>query len=156
MAENTTDFLKDVHAVIKKYGTSRDEIIPVLLELNNLIGYIPKQVMVALSEIFQVPKSQLFSNVTFYHLLSTNPRGRHTIQFCESAPCHVSGGRDVWTTLQEELGLKPGETSLDNKWSLLTTSCIGMCDLGPFVVVDGDIYANVTPAQIPDILAKFS
>lgn len=155
MAENSTDVLNDIHAVIKKYGTSRDVVIPVLLELNKSIGYIPKKVMEELSQIFQIPKSQLFSNVTFYHLLSTSSRGKHTVQFCESAPCHISGGREVRSAVQEELGLNPGETSSDNKWSLITTSCIGMCDLGPFLVVDGDIYGNVTPARISEILAKY-
>jgi NADH:ubiquinone oxidoreductase subunit E len=77
------------------------------------------------------------------------------IRFCESAPCHVEGGREVFDTLQRELGLQPGETSADRKWSLLTTSCIGVCSVGPVFLVDEDLYGNVTPERVPEILAKY-
>jgi NADH:ubiquinone oxidoreductase subunit E len=88
-------------------------------------------------------------------MLSTEPRGRHVIQFCESAPCHVAGGRQVWQKLQKELGLSKGETSPDDKWTLLTTSCLGVCGVGPVMIIDNDIYGNVTPEQVPDILENY-
>jgi len=89
-------------------------------------------------------------------MLSTKPRGKHVIQFCESAPCHVVGGREVWQTLKETVNLEEDETSLDGKWSLITTSCLGLCGVGPVIVIDDDAYGNVTPEQIKDILAKYS
>ena len=88
-------------------------------------------------------------------MLSTEPRGRHVIQFCESAPCHVAGGRLVWQKLQHELGLSKGETSEDNRWTLLTVSCLGVCGVGPVMIIDNDIYGNVTPEQVPDILSNY-
>ena len=99
-----------------------------------------------------VPKSQLFSVATFYRMLSTKKLGRHVIQFCESAPCHVVGGREVWQALQDELDLEPGETTPDGKWTLVTVSCLGVCGVGPVVVVDEDMYGNVTPAQFQKFL----
>jgi NADH:ubiquinone oxidoreductase subunit E len=102
-----------------------------------------------------IPSSHIYSVATFYRMLSTEPRGRHVIQFCESAPCHVAGGRQVWQKLQNELGLEKGETSQDNKWTLLTTSCLGLCGVGPVMVIDNDIYGNVTPDQVPDILNHY-
>jgi NADH:ubiquinone oxidoreductase subunit E len=89
-------------------------------------------------------------------MLSTKPRGRHVIQFCESAPCHVVGGREVWRTLLDETQVQPGETSKDGRWTLLTTSCLGVCAVGPVVVIDGDIYGNVDAAQLPLILARYA
>jgi NADH:ubiquinone oxidoreductase subunit E len=89
-------------------------------------------------------------------MLSTKPRGKHVIQFCESAPCHVVGGREVWQTLKETVNLEEDETSPDGKWSLITTSCLGLCGVGPVIVIDDDAYGNVTPEQIKDILAKYS
>ena len=99
--------------------------------------------------------SHLFSAASFYELFSLKPLGRHVIRFCESAPCHVMGGRQVIDTLQQELGLKPGETSGDLKWSLLMTSCLGVCGVGPVFLVDEDIYGNVTPEQVSRILARY-
>jgi NADH:ubiquinone oxidoreductase subunit E len=89
-------------------------------------------------------------------MLSTKPRGKHVIQFCESAPCHVVGGREVWQALKEAVNLDEDETSPDGKWSLITTSCLGLCGVGPVIVIDDDAYGNVTPDQIKDILAKYS
>jgi len=85
----------------------------------------------------------------------TEQNGRHVIKFCESAPCHVAGGREVFEALQKDLGIAPGDTSDDGKWTLMTTSCLGVCAVGPVMMVDDDIYGNLTPEQIPDILAKY-
>ena len=82
--------------------------------------------------------------------------GDHVIKFCESAPCHVEGGKAVWDTLQKTLGLSPGETSEDGKWTLMTTSCLGLCAEGPVMMIDEDIYENITPNQISKILGKYS
>ncbi|MCE1253150.1 MAG: NAD(P)H-dependent oxidoreductase subunit E [Anaerolineae bacterium] len=78
------------------------------------------------------------------------------MQFCESAPCHVVGGREVWMALQEALHLSNGETSPDGKWTLITTSCLGICGVGPVIVINNEIFGNVTPQQVPEILARFN
>jgi NADH:ubiquinone oxidoreductase subunit E len=99
--------------------------------------------------------SHLYSAASFYRLLSLKPLGRHIIRFCESAPCHVMGGRQVLQALQTELGLQTGQTSPDGQWSLLTTSCLGVCGVGPVLMVDQQVYGNVSPDQIPEILARY-
>jgi NADH:ubiquinone oxidoreductase subunit E len=68
----------------------------------------------------------------------------------------VVGGREVWQVLREELGLETGETSDDNKWTLLTSSCLGICGVGPIIIVDDDIYGSVTPERVPEILAHYA
>lgn len=144
-----------VQAAIGHYGTNRDELIPILNHINRSIGYLPNEALEEVSRLLRVPKSKLFSVTTFYRMLSTKPRGKYVIQFCESAPCHVVGGREVWQRLQDELHLGAGETSEDGMWSLITVSCLGICGVGPVIVINDDIYGNVTPDQIPDILARY-
>jgi NADH-quinone oxidoreductase subunit E len=124
--------------------------------VNTALGYLPPAAFTEIGRQLRVPVSQLFSVASFYQMLSTQPRGRHVIQFCESAPCHVVGGREVWMALQDELKLEPGQTSADGKWTLRTTSCLGVCAVGPVVTVDEDIYGNVTPKQVTEILAKYA
>jgi len=68
----------------------------------------------------------------------------------------VVGGREVWEALKQSLGLEPDETSEDGKWSLITTSCLGVCGIGPVIMIDDDIYGNVKPADVPDILSRYS
>ena len=88
-------------------------------------------------------------------MLLTQAHGRHIVQFCESAPCHVAGGREIFQALKDLLGLKPGETSQDDRWTLFTTSCLGVCGIGPVVMVDTDIYGHVLPEQLPAILENY-
>ena len=147
--------LSAVRNAVERHGASREELIPILTEVNRVVGYLPSAALEEISRQLQVPRSQLFSVATFYRMLSTEQLGRHVIQFCESAPCHVVGGRQVWQALQDTLELESGQTSPDGKWTLVTVSCLGVCGVGPVVVVDDDIYGNVTPAQISDILARY-
>lgn len=145
-----------VRNTVEKHGTTRDELIPILNEVNQEVGYLPDEALKEISTLLHIPQSQILSVASFYEMLSTEPRGRHTIKFCESAPCHVVGGREVWQALQERLNLKNGQTSLDGKWSLVTTSCLGVCAVGPVVIIDEDIYGNVTPDQLNQILSRYS
>lgn len=154
--ENGNGTLEAVRAAVKRHGASKEELIPILTDINRNVGFLPANALEELSRLIRVPKSQLYSVATFYTMLSTKKMGRHVVQFCESAPCHVVGGRQVWETLQSELGLEPGETSPDDKWTLVTVSCLGVCGVGPVVVIDEDMYGSVTPEQIPDILARYS
>jgi NADH-quinone oxidoreductase subunit E len=148
--------IEAVHDAVNRHGATREELIPILNDVNRSVGYLPREALAEISRLLRVPQSQLFSVATFYHMLSTEKRGRHVIQFCESAPCHVAGGRQVWQTLQEAVALKSGETSPDGKWSLITTSCLGVCGVGPVIIIDDDIYGNVSPEQVSEILARYS
>jgi NADH-quinone oxidoreductase subunit E len=150
------DVVSVVQAAVERHGATIEALIPILTEVNQALGYLPAEALAEVSRRLRVPKSQLFSVASFYRMLSTKPRGRHVIQFCESAPCHVVGGREVWQTLQDELRLAPGETSADGKWTLATTSCLGICGVGPVIMVDEDIYGNVEPDRVADILARYA
>lgn len=153
--ENGNETLAAVHAAVKQHGATRDELIPVLQDVNHKVGFLPAEALNEISRMMHVPKSQIFSVATFYRMLSTEKLGRHVIQFCESAPCHVVGGRQVWEALQDALDLEPGQTSPDGKWTLAMVSCLGVCGVGPVIIIDEDMYGNVTPAQVSEILAKY-
>jgi len=164
MSALTVDFdvAAVVQAAIEKHGKKHDGLIPILSEINHVFGYIPgaafrevrKQLHDPAEQIY-VAESQLYTLASFYDMLSTKPRGRHVIKFCENAPCHVVGGKAIWDALREELNLNNGETTPDSKWTLVTTSCLGLCSVGPVLLVDDDMYGNVTTAQIPDILNRY-
>jgi NADH-quinone oxidoreductase subunit E len=153
--ENGNETLAAVRAAVKQHGATRDELIPVLTDVNRKVGFLPAEALNEISRLMHIPRSQIFSVATFYRMLSTEKLGRHVIQFCESAPCHVVGGRQVWEALQDALGLQSGQTSSDGKWTLATVSCLGVCGVGPVIVIDDDMYGNVTPAQVSEILAHY-
>ncbi|MDK2981063.1 MAG: NADH-quinone oxidoreductase subunit [Chloroflexota bacterium] len=152
---NGRDVTKTVNAAVSQFHAKHEELIPILMKVNKELGYIPGEALEQISEAMHIPQSRVYSVASFYHMISTKPTGRHVIKFCESAPCHVAGGKAVWDALLEELQIKPGETSPDGKWTLKTTSCLGVCAVGPVMMVDDDIYGNVEPDQVPDILGKY-
>ncbi len=156
------DLVELIEKLVKEYGATRDSVVPILSEINRILGYIPIEASPEIRRRIQIPEegvflanSHIYSAVSFYDMYSLKPLGKHIVRFCESAPCHVVGGRQVIEALQKELGLQPGETSKDMKWSLLTTSCIGICSVGPVFSIDGDIFGNVTPERVPEILARY-
>lgn len=151
----TQDVSAVVQAAIAHHGDTAEALVPILSEVNDKLGYLPVGALTQISKSLRVPGSQLISTASFYRLLSTKPRGQHVIRFCESAPCHVMGGRKIWQALQETLGVGPGDTTADGKWTLLTTSCPGVCGVGPIMMIDDDVYGNLAPERVPEILALY-
>jgi NADH:ubiquinone oxidoreductase subunit E len=151
-----------VQAAVNHNGDSRDAIIPILQEINQAFGYIPGEALGKIRRLINAPEegffladSHLYAIASFYQMFSLQPTGRHVIRFCESAPCHVVGGRQVIQALQDWLRIQPGETTSDERWTLLQTSCLGLCAVGPVFMVDDDIYGNVTPDRVAAILFKY-
>jgi NADH:ubiquinone oxidoreductase subunit E len=151
-----------IQKAIEKHGNKRDSIIPILSEINLAFGYIPLESLGKIRRLINAPEeglfladSQLFSIASFYHMFSLRPTGTHVIRFCESAPCHVMGGRQVIQTIQDYLDIEVNNTTSDGRWTLLSTSCLGVCGVGPVFLVDNEIYGNVTPERVPEILAKY-
>jgi NADH-quinone oxidoreductase subunit E len=144
-----------VKDAFKFYGEKAEELIPILLKVNTEFGFLPPEALKTISEKLRIPQSQLYSVATFYKMLFTKEMGRHVVKFCESAPCHVAGGRQVWEALKDELKLQSGETSPDGKWTLITVSCLGLCSAGPVMVVDEDVYGNLTTESLPSIFAGY-
>ena len=153
--KNGKDAMQVVRTAVVHHGATRDELIPILTDINHELGYIPHEAVDEVSRLIGMPRSQLYSVASFYDMLSLKPRGRHVIKFCENAPCHVVGGRLVWQALRDALHVKSGETTPDGKFTLLMTRCIGVCAVGPVVVIDDDVHGNVEPEQIVEILARY-
>lgn len=159
MAENKyaeSETIQLVNEIVASTGTTRADLIPILQKVTNNLGYISQDAIKQISTLLKLPTKEIASVATFYRMLSTQPHGRHIIQFCESAPCHIVGGREVFIALKTALNLEPGETSTDNKWTFITTSCLGICGVGPVILIDTEIHGNVTPDQVPSILAKYA
>jgi len=156
------DLVAIVEAAVNKHGAQADAFIPILLEINHEYGYIPGDAIRLARKLLHDPEQhvlvsegQLYGLASFYHMLHTEKTGRHVVQFCESAPCHVQGGRELWKAIQQVLDLKAGETDPAGRFTLKTVSCLGVCGVGPVMLVDDDLYGNVTPEQLTGILAKY-
>ncbi|MBN1875066.1 MAG: NADH-quinone oxidoreductase subunit NuoE [Anaerolineae bacterium] len=146
---------QQIDEVIHRYGANQEALVEILRDLNQSAGHLTRDHLDSVALRLGLPHSQVYSVASFYSMISLKPLGKHVIRFCEDAPCHVAGGRQIWDTLERELGIPFGETTPDGEWSLLTTSCIGACAVGPVMMVDDEIYGNLTPEKVGEILARY-
>jgi len=148
--------VEQVDAVLARYKNDREALVEILRDLSKEAGYISQDAFVALTEKLDLPASAVYGVASFYSMIETEPHGQDVVRFCQDAPCHVAGGREVWDALEAALGIKCGETTPDGQWTLMITSCIGLCAVGPVMLVDEDLSGNLTPERIPEILARYT
>ncbi|MGC9357426.1 MAG: NADH-quinone oxidoreductase subunit NuoE [Anaerolineae bacterium] len=144
-----------VREVVERYGGDREALVEILRDLSKEAGYLDRETLAVLAKELRMPESKIFGVASFYTMIDVEPQGKHVIKMCQDAPCHVAGGREVWEALEHELGIHFGETTPDGTWTLKPTSCIGLCAVGPVMMVDDDVYGNLTPDKIPLILARY-
>ena len=152
-----------LYRAVQEHGQTREALIPILNEINRTFGYIPGESLGEIRRLLNDPEnglyladSQIFAIASFYHMFSLKEVGEHVIRFCESAPCHVEGGRPVLNAICSRLGIQPGETTPDRKWTLALTSCLGGCAVGPVMLVDDDLYGNLTPERALQVLEQYA
>lgn len=153
--EVSPEELQKVDEIINRYRGKPGALIPVLHEAQEVIGFLPREVQERVAEGLNVPLSEIYSVITFYALFSLKPKGRHTISICKGTACYVRGSDSILEKLVEELGIEPGDTTDDGRFSLEVVRCMGACGLGPVMRIDDDIYARLKPDRIPEILAKY-
>jgi len=150
------NIVQQVEQAIMHHGNTREALVEVLRDLSRDCGCLSREILAVVADRLKMPPSQVFSVASFYSMINLESQGKHVIKFCQDAPCHVVGGREVWEALEHELGIPFGETTSDGQWSLLTTSCIGACAVGPVMMLDDEIYGNLTPEKVRQILAQYN
>ncbi len=137
---------KILEAHMKKHQFKHDALIEVLHKAQELFGFLEDDLLLFIAYKLKLPASRVYGVATFYHFFTLKPKGRHTCVVCMGTACYVKGADKVLAAVQEQVKVKPGETTPDNELSLLTARCIGACGIAPAVVYDG----TVTPRQTPE------
>lgn len=145
----------EVVKMAEKYKNVEGGIISALHEVQDKYGYIPEQVQKYLSKELNVPLSDIYGIITFYSRFSLMPKGKYNIQVCLGTACHVNGSQEILERFKTKLGIKEGQVTPDNKFSLETVRCVGACGLAPTVVVNSEVYGRVTVDMVDDILSKY-
>ena len=147
--------LSAARAIISRHAGKPGALIPVLEEIQEAIGYIPKAAQNLVAKGLRLPPGDVYGVVTFYSFFSTVPKGKHTARCCLGTACYVRGGKKNMEKLVDTLKINPGSTTPDRLFSLETVRCLGACGLAPIVMVDDDTHRQVKPSKIPDILAGY-
>lgn len=114
------------------------------------------EVLDELAAIMEMPKSIIYEVVTFYHLYSTKPRGKNIILICQNLCCYLQGSDEIYRAVYEELGIRPGETTGDGRFTLETAECLAACERAPAMMINEQTFGPVDAAQVKEVLGKFS
>jgi len=132
-----------------------ENLLVALKEAQTRFGYLPQELMDELADSLDVPVNDVYGVASFYSFLSTKPLGRNIIRICRSLPCYLQNGQTVIDTIGKEIGIKPGETTPDGRFSFELTNCIGLCDRAPAMLINNDAHVDLTPEKISQILQKY-
>jgi NADH-quinone oxidoreductase subunit E len=130
-------------------------LLVALKEAQTELGYLPREFMAELAESFNIPVHDVYSVASFYSFLATRPLGRNVIRICKSLPCYLRNSQTIIETIEKEIGIKPGETTPDGKFSFELTNCIGLCDKAPAMLINDDPHVDLTPEKIAQILHNY-
>ncbi len=133
----------------------RDQLLNRIKEAQNRNGFVPEKVIFEIAADAGVSPSEVYGVATFYSFLSTKPQGRHVVRICKSVPCLLQDGETVAGAIEKELGIAPGETSVDGRFTFELTNCIGACDQAPAMLVDDTVYGELTPERVKTILQSY-
>ena len=145
----------EVARIIREHGETAEALIPVLHETQKQLGYLTEDAMKQIADELKTPYSKVYGVATFYTLFAVKPKGRYVIRLCESAPCHINDAGQILNTIQGELGIKAGETTLDGKFTLEFTSCLGVCGVAPAIMINDTVYGNLNTEKIKEVLRGY-
>ena len=133
----------------------REELLSTLKQAQAEHTHLAREVMMEISRSLEIPLGEVFGVATFYSFLSTGPRGRNTIMICKSVPCYLKNSAMIVESLANELGIGVGETTADGRFSFELTNCIGVCDVAPAMLVNGEVHGDLTPKRISQVLKSY-
>jgi len=148
-------YTEKVDSLIDSYTDKKEQLISLLQDIQAEFNYLPRDVLVRVSQKLDIPLSQVFSVATFFRAFSLKPRGRHLVTVCLGTACHVRGGERLADKVERDYRIKPGETTEDMKFTLETVNCLGCCALGPVVVVDGKYESQMNPDKLDHVLQHY-
>jgi len=134
---------------------ARESLLGMIKEEQRKSGYISEEAMAGIAESLALSVGDVYGVTTFYSFLSTQPLGKHVIRICKGVPCFLQNAGMIIESIQEALGIGPGETTADGRFSFELTNCIGACDQAPAMLVDDEVHGHLTPEKISEILKSY-
>ncbi len=147
--------MEHVDNIIDRYSGKEGFLIQLLLDIQNELNWIPREVIDLISEKFQIPISQIYRVASFYQAISLTPIGRHIVQVCMGTACHVRGSKKILNNLCSTLKIEEGETTEDMRFTLRRVNCLGCCAMGPVILIDKDHHGKITPSAVKGILEMY-
>jgi len=136
-------------------GKERENLLALLKTAQEKFGYVPGEFIAEVAQSLGISIGEVYGVATFYSFLSNKLLGENVIRICKSLPCYLRNSQMIIKSVEDEVGIRPGETTPDGKFSFELTNCIGACDAAPAMMINSDVHVNLTPRKISQILKSY-
>ncbi|MBN2805216.1 MAG: NAD(P)H-dependent oxidoreductase subunit E [Prolixibacteraceae bacterium] len=144
-----------VHELAEKYGRSRENLLPILQGVVEKERYLSEGSMINIARELDLSAAEVYGTATFYSFLEYKKMGQFVIRVCKTITCSMKGKNQILLTIQDMLKIGVGETTQDKKFSLLETNCLGWCHKAPAMLINDEIYTELTPEKVREILSDY-
>lgn len=146
-----------VNEVIERHGRNQSALIPILQEVQEEYRYLPEEILTYIAMAMNLSPATVYGVATFYAQFSLEPKGKYVIKICDGTACHVRGSDPVKDAIRKQLGLQGAKQTTDDlRYTVETVSCLGACGLAPVVMINEQIYGQMTPEAIKVIIDELS
>jgi NADH:ubiquinone oxidoreductase subunit E len=146
---------KLVHDLVAKHGTDRESLLPILQGVIDQERYLSEEAILKIAKEMSIPAADVYGTATFYSFLDTDLRGKYVISVCKTITCAMKGKNQIIQAIENFLKIKVGETTVDKKFTILQTNCLGWCHKAPAMLVNDDVYTELTEESVVDILREY-
>ena len=149
------DFDVKLNQILSRFQGKRDDLIPVLQEIQEEFRYLPEAAMQKVAKFLNIPVTEVYGVASFYALFRLAPSGKKTCRVCRGTACHVRGGAHILHQVEKRLGIKAGETTKDMEYTLETVACIGACALAPNISIDKETHGLVNSEKLEEVFGDY-
>jgi len=139
----------------EQYGRKRESLLPIMQAVVEREKFLSEHSMVEIAREVDIPASEVYGTATFYSFIETKPAGRYIIRICKTITCAMKGKNQVLFAIQDMLKIKLGETTPDKRFSLLESNCLGWCHKAPAMLINNEVYTELTPEKVREILSSY-
>lgn len=142
----------EIEEIVSQYGNTRDNLLPILQRILNKHGHISEFAQQEVARLLDIHPVEVYGVVTFYGFMRVSEEGRYIVRLCKTISCDLAGKEAIARAIERELGIKFGETTQDKRFTLEYINCMGMCDAGPAMLINDEVYTHLTPRKAIEIL----
>ncbi len=146
---------RELKMVLKECGNKNEALLPCLHVACEKCGYLTEEIITFLAKELNLPPVEVYSVATFYSMFNLQRQGKYVIRICVSLPCYLRGSKKILETLKDELNIETGQTTKDKKFTIEAVSCLGLCDKAPAMMVNKEVYGNLTPKKVKKVILQY-
>jgi len=155
MKTKTLELPQNLLDLIAEWKNKKGNTIIILHKVQEIYGYIPRDVAMEISTILNIPLAKIYGIITFYHLFKLKKPGQYNVSVCMGTACYLKGGNDLLAEMENILGVGLNTATEDGLFSIEAVRCLGCCGLAPVISINGKVYGNLTKDKLPEILGKY-